>query len=184
MGRRRKLPEKLLPPETIEQDKNSYIETDLLEKQLDTFGTDIVNMMTYGAMPELITLSWEMFERFKRGEIKELEGSDKELEEFFLFKKKDLVVKLMGFVELCSNALLNSEKINAASLKDITQSLKVSLDMINTLSGASISKKVEHTHTYKIEHVHEVDEKIRKAKEELDAIEAEFTDAETDDFDL
>lgn len=183
MARRKSAQELSIPKDLIENQPNKYLMADELEKKLDTFGKDVATMMAYGSMPELLELSWEMFEKFKKGEIKELEGSDKDLQEYFAFKKKDLIVKLLGFMDMASNALLDTNKIKHSSIKEITNSLKITLDMLNALQGTSIAKKVEHTHVHEVKHVDDLDERIRKTKEELDSIEAEFedvTDTNTD----
>ena len=141
--KKRAVGELKIPKEVVESQPNTYLAADELEKQLGVFGKDIVNMMTYGSMPELIQLSWEMYDKFKRGEIQDLGGTDEELRKFFDFKKKDLIVKLLGFMELASTALMDPEKVKYANLRDLTNSLKLTLDILNALHGTSPAKEVK-----------------------------------------
>lgn len=180
-NKRKKLDEVKIPTELVDNQPNSYVAADELEKQLDTFGKDIVQMMTYGSMPELVDLSWQMYDKFKRGEVKELTGTDEELRKFFEFKKKDLIVKLLGFLDIASNSLMDPAKMRGSSLKEITYSLKITLDMLNALHGTSVAKKVEHTHTHKVESIKDVDERLAQTKRELEAIEAEYEDVNNDE---
>lgn len=173
-GRRKKLNDLQLPEESLKAQRNKYVVADDLDKQLNIFGKDIVTMMTYGTMPELLDLSWQMYEKFKNGDVKELTGTDEELRKYFEFKKKDLIVKLLGFLEVASNSLLEPSKLKGASLKELTHSLKITLDMLNALHGTQIAKKVEHTHTHKVETVQDIDARLAQTKKELEAIEAEF----------
>lgn len=176
--KKRAVGELKIPEETIKNQPNSYIAADELEKKLDLFGKDVVDLMTYGSMPELINLSWDMYDKFKRGEVKDLGGTDEELRKFFDFKKKDLIIKLLGFMDLASAALLDPDKAKYASLKDLTASLKVTLEMLNALHGTSTAKRVEHTHTHKLEKVEDIDERLEQTRRELEAIEAEYEDVD------
>jgi hypothetical protein len=174
-NKKKKLDELKIPTDLVNNTPNTYQVADELEKQLNAFGKDVVNMMTYGTMPELVDLSWEVYEKFKRGELQDLAGSDAELKRFFEFKKKDLVIKLLGFLEIASNALLDPSKMKGSSLKEITHSLKITLDMLNALHGTSEPKKHEHTHTHKVaKNVEEIDARLAETRQQLDAIEAEF----------
>jgi len=178
MAKRKKLEELNIPTDVVNNTPNKYYAADELDKQLDAFGKNIVAMMTYGTMPELVELSWQVYEKFKNGEIKDLTGTDDELRAFFEFKKKDLIIKLLGFMEIASNTLLDPAKMRGASIKEITHSLKLTLDMLNALHGTTPPKKVEHTH--KIESVQDLDERIAKTKEQLDAIDADYEEVQHD----
>jgi hypothetical protein len=167
-----------IPKEIMDNQPSSYLAAADLEKQLDMFGKDVVSAMTYGTMPELLNLSWDMYDKFKRGEIQDMGGTDDELRRFFDFKKKDLIIKLLGFMDLASTSLLDPDKAKYANLRDLTASLKVTLDMLNALHGTSIAKKVEHTHTHKLEDVKDIDARLEQTRQELEAIEAEYEDVE------
>ena len=86
MAGHRKGTELKIPKEVIDSTPNAYVAAQELEKKLDIFGKDVVEAMTYGTMPELLDMSWDMYSLFKEGKVKDLTGTDKELEEYFKFK--------------------------------------------------------------------------------------------------
>lgn len=178
MSKGRKSRELQIPKEIVDAHPSSYVAAKDLEKKLDVFGKDVVELMTYGSMPDLLEMSWDMFRDFKEGKVSELTGTDEELAEYFKFKKKDLVIKLLGFMDLASNSLLDETKFKNSNLRDLTASLKIVMDMLQALHGTKMQKEVTHTHVHTVGTIVEVDAKLKQTREEIDAIEAEYTDVE------
>ncbi len=154
------------------------IPTKELETRLDAANSKITELAMYGKTPDLLKMSWENYELFKKGLLPKYFGDDEaQLQEFYNDKRKEFVLKLVTFIDVASNHLVDDNKLKEASLKEISSSIKLALDMVSSLVGIEQSTVVKHEHTVDIASLSEaqIGDKIKEAKETLSAVEAEFT---------
>jgi len=152
-----------------------------LEKLLDSVNEKITDLAMYGSTPDLLKLSWENYELFKKGLLPKYFGdSEDELQEFYDNKSRELVLKLMTFIDVASTSLVDESKLKEATLREVTASIKLAMDMVGSIVGAEkvIKHEVEHVVSLTEE---ELDKKIKEAKDKLNTIDAEFEASEPPD---
>ena len=157
--------------------KKAYImHTDELEKRLDQTGEDLAQLAMYGSTKDLLKLSWENYELFKKGMLPQyFQDGEEEVQQFYDDKRKELILKFTTFIDIASNHLIDEDKLKKASLKEVSSSIKTALDMLQALVGKETHKVVENKHTMDVAlSEQQINEKLKTARDKLNAVDADF----------
>lgn len=166
-------PAKFSEEELAEKDKTAVVETKELEKKISQVNNSVSELILAGA-PNLTQLSWELYEKYRRGELQTYFDDDKELEAFYKMKKKEVIANLITFLSIASAAVVDPDKIRNSSIKDVALAMKAAVDLINGMMGEP-DKHYVHTHEHVIKKTPEqIREELHENKQKLEAIEAEF----------
>ena len=95
--------------------------------------------------------------------------------------------EMVTILDITTQHMLDPKKIEKASLRELATTVSSSLDMLHALVGKA-SKTIEHKHEIDFSKMSEkqMDEEIRRKKEQLDSleiIEAEYSEGNIDDGD-
>lgn len=161
--------------ELIELDKDlaPIISSEDLEKGLEKVNQEITDIVISGTTDTLTELSWELYEKFKKGQLKTYFEDDKELESYYKIRRQEAVLKMITFMDLATTSILNQKKLDMATIKELTSSMQTVSNLINTMLGQA-STIVDHRHKHTVQSEDEIKERMKHTKKRIDAIDAEF----------
>lgn len=162
--------------EKEDEDKPDTLNLATLDKELTKVNSDVANILIRGSSPSLVDLSWKLYEQYKAGDLSEVVSDEQELKFYCDFKKKELVMRFIAFLDLASKAILNQQKLDLASVKEISSAMTSVASLINNFLGEA-NKIVKHDHIHEIRQIEDPDElnkRIQENQKKLQAIECEF----------
>jgi len=162
--------------DNLPDDSHLVMSADQLEKNLDEAGEQLTDLALYGSAPDIADMSWKLYSDYKKGLLPKVFEDDDELMRFYQDRKKETVLKLTTFIQAASTALLDSEKIEVASVRDLTASIGQALKLIQGMVGADNITQVEHTHDHEVSSnmsEKDINERVRIAQDKLNAIDVE-----------
>lgn len=182
MGRKKKLvPIPLADIDKAATEDAAYVHAKDLEEYLKKANADTQEILLTGSVADLTQLSWALYEKFKKGQLKTHFEDDKEIEQFYKLKSQELIIKLMGFLDMASSHILDTQKLSRANIREITLAMNAVSTMLNNIMDKP-SMKVDHQHTHKLaKDSEELNRRVQENKEKLAAIDAEFEEIEKDD---
>jgi len=158
----------------LEADKeaDSVVAVKDLEKKVKEANSKTSEIML-AAGPDLAKLSWDMYSQYRKGELKTYFDDDQELEAYYNIKKKETIINMVAFISMASAAIVDSDKIEKATIKELSSSMANAVDLVRSLMGEP-DKVVKHEHEVKIDNPKEIKDKLDENKAKLDALDAEF----------
>jgi hypothetical protein len=172
--------------DNLPDDSHLVMSADELEKNLDEAGEQLTDLALYGSAPDIADMSWKLYSDYKKGLLPKVFEDDDELMRFYQDRKKETVLKLTTFIQAASTALLDSEKIEVASVRDLTASIGQALKLIQGMVGADNVTQVEHTHDHEVSSnmtERDINERVKIAQDKLNAIDVEVENVETEPID-
>ena len=167
--------------DNLPDDSHLVMKADELEKHLDEAGEQLTDLALYGSAPDITDMSWKLYSDYKKGLLPKVFEDDDELMRFYQDRKKETVLKLTTFIQAASTALLDSDKIEVASVRDLTASIGQALKLIQGMVGADNVTQVEHTHDHDVSSnmsEKDINERVRIAQDKLNAIDVEVETVE------
>ena len=167
--------------DNLPDDSHLVMSADELEKNLDEAGEQLTDLALYGSAPDIADMSWKLYSDYKKGLLPKVFEDDDELMRFYQDRKKETVLKLTTFIQAASTALLDSEKIEVASVRDLTASIGQALKLIQGMVGADNITQVEHTHDHEVSSnmsEKDINERVKIAQDKLNAIDVEIEEVD------
>jgi len=167
--------------ENLPDDSHLVMSADELEKNLDEAGEQLMDLALYGNAPDIADISYKLYADYKKGLLPKVFEDDDELMQFYQDRKKETVLKLTAFIQAAGTALLDSDKIEVASVRDLTASIGQALKLIQGMVGADNKTVVEHDHKHDVSKdmsEKDINERVRIAQDKLNAIDVEVEEAE------
>jgi len=167
--------------ENLPDDSHLVMKADELEKHLDEAGEQLTDLALYGSAPDIADLSWKLYSDYKKGLLPKVFEDDDELMRFYQDRKKETVLKLTTFIQAASTALLDSDKIEVASVRDLTASIGQALKLVQNMVNIDNVTQVEHEHKHDISKdmsEKDINERVRIAQDKLNAIDVEVEEPE------
>jgi hypothetical protein len=145
-----------------------------LERSLTTLSGDLPQMLVNGSTPSLLEVSKNLYKQWKDGNMASFCENTEDLKVFYAERKRDIALNLIAFLHLTSSAILDQDKIDASSIKDISGAILNAVKILESLTEEP--KPIKHEHKHAVVDASELDAKLQEARAQLQAIEAEFTE--------
>ena len=159
----------------VKQHKDEIRYTADLEKQLEEENARTMELMLYGSCPDLAQLTYELYSKFKSGNLVTYFEDDQEIEEFFNLKKREIILRLTSFIDAASVAMLDKEKLQTANLSELSKAVSTSVSVLNDLMGTKKPAQ-EHIHKHAVvdEESLSTEQRIERARKKLQVLDAEY----------
>ena len=144
-----------------------------LEDGLKKVNEEVTDIIISGTPDNLTNLSWDLYDKFKKGQLKEYFEDDKDLEAYYKIRRQEAVIKMITFMDLATTEILNKRKLDIATIKELTSAMQTVSNLINNMMGQA-STIVDHRHKHTIQNEDEIKERMQHTKKRIDTIDAEF----------
>jgi len=164
-----------------EAKKNELLSLKTLDSDLSKINSEVADMLMNGGSPDLTQMSWKLYEQYVNGDLQSVIQDQSELKDYCDFKKKELVMRFIAFMDMASISILNRDKLDLASIKEISGAMTNIAGLINNFLGEA-SKIVKHDHVHQIKDIkdpEEINRRIQENQEKLRAIEVQFEEVPT-----
>lgn len=175
--------------EELDKELAPIISSKELEEGLEKVNQEVTDIIISGTTDNLTQLSWDLYEKFKKGQLKSYFEDDKELESYYKIRRQEAILKMITFMDLATSEILNKKKLDIATIKELTSAMQTVSNMINTMMGQA-STIVDHRHKHSIANEDEIKERMQHTKKRIESIDAEFEEilnseaSEDDNIDL
>jgi hypothetical protein len=183
MPRKKKTRDLAVDLDDVANDKDTIQHTKDLETHLDKVNHEVAELVLYGATPDLAQLSWDLYDKWKKGDLETYFEDDAELKAFYDERKKEMILRMTTFMEVASIAMLDRDKIKGSNLRDLATSLSTVAKVVDGLIGEKNVQQVEHTHKHAVVDAEELDSKLKETRDKLKAVEAEFEELDVTEVD-
>jgi len=110
-------------------------------ENIDSAGEDILFNDVY----KLTDMSADNYNKFKKGLLpRYFADDDNEIDVFFDYKRRAYILNLITFLDLAMNKLVDPEKLQKASLRDLTTTLKTSLELVQHMAGKTADSGLDN----------------------------------------
>jgi hypothetical protein len=159
--------------DALNQVKDEVKSSKELEDSLDETNEHITQLMLYGRIPNLSELTWKNYKLFKQGRLDTTVKEDADMEAFFKYKKREISLRFITFLDMASAAILDENKMEKANLKELTSSLHQVMSIMSVILGKEATGRGSTIININDKNS-DLEGRLERVKKELETVEAEY----------
>ena len=148
--------------------------TESLESALVNLSGSIPKMVIEESLPSLLDVSKDLYKYWKNGNMPVFCENTEDLRLFYNERKRDIALNLIAFLHMASNAVLNKDKLEGSSVRDISSAILSAVKILESLTGETPVVKHKHEHKHAAVSKEELDEEMQRVREQLRVVDAQF----------